>query len=109
MPDSPAHHNPNWRRATVLTHSGLTRSEHMETCEALFLTSGYVYRNAEEAESAFANDGSRYVYSPYPTPTVGMFEDRLRLLEGAESCRGTGSGMAGMFASLPCFVKAGDR
>jgi len=109
MPDSPVHHSPSWRRATLLTHSGLTRSEHMETCEAVFLTSGYVYRNAEEAESAFANDGSRFVYSRYANPTVAMFEERLRLLEGAEACRATASGMAAVFASLACFVKAGDR
>ncbi len=111
MPDqpAPAHHNPSWRPRTVMAQSGILRSEFMETCEALYLTSGYVYRSAEEAESAFANDGSRYVYSRYANPTVSMFEERLRLLEGAEACRGTASGMAAVFASLACFLKAGDR
>jgi O-succinylhomoserine sulfhydrylase len=92
-----------------MTHGGILRSEFMETCEAVFLTSGYVYKSAAEAEAAFANDGSRYVYSRYANPTVGMFEERLRLLEGAEACRATASGMAAVFASLACFVKAGDR
>jgi O-succinylhomoserine sulfhydrylase len=109
MPDQPAHHNPSWRPRTVMTQSAILRSEFMETCEALYLTSGYVYRSAEEAESAFANDGSRYVYSRYANPTVSMFEERLRLLEGAEGCRGTASGMAAVFASMACFLKAGDR
>jgi len=109
MPDLPFHHNPTWRPRTVMTQSAILRSEFMETCEALYLTSGYVYRSAEEAESAFANDGSRYVYSRYANPTVSMFEERLRLLEGAEACRGTASGMAAVFASLACFLKAGDR
>jgi len=109
MPDQPAHHNPSWRPRTVMTQSAILRSGFMETCEALYLTSGYVYGSAEEAEAAFANDGSRYVYSRYANPTVSMFEERLRLLEGAEACRGTASGMAAVFASLACFVKAGDR
>ena len=54
------------------------------------MTSGYVYGNAAEAEAAFTNDGSRYVYSRYRNPTVAMFEERLRLIEGAEACRATG-------------------
>ncbi len=109
MPDSPAHFSAAWRPRTVMTHGGLLRSQFMETCEAIFLTSGYVYQNAEEAEHAFANDGARFVYSRYANPTVAMFEERLRLLEGAEACRSTASGMAAVFASMACFLKAGDR
>ncbi|HEX3883838.1 MAG TPA: O-succinylhomoserine sulfhydrylase [Stellaceae bacterium] len=95
--------------ATLLVRGGATRSAHAETCEALFMTSGFVYATAAEAESAFANEGSRYVYSRYRNPTVAMFEDRLRLLEGAEACRGTASGMAAVFGALACKLKAGDR
>jgi O-succinylhomoserine sulfhydrylase len=92
-----------------MTHGGLMRSDFLETCEALYMTSGYVYRSAEEAEHAFANDGARFVYSRYANPTVAMFEERLRLLEGAEACRGTASGMAAVFASLACVVQKGER
>ena len=94
---------------TVMTRAGHLRSQFMETCEAVYMSSGYVYETAEEAESAFANDGSRFVYSRYANPTVAMFEERLRLLEGAEACRATASGMAAVFAALACQVKAGDR
>jgi O-succinylhomoserine sulfhydrylase len=94
---------------TVMARGGHLRSQFMETCEAVYMSSGYVYRTAEEAESAFANDGSRFVYSRYANPTVAMFEERLRLLEGAEACRATASGMAAVFAALACQVKAGDR
>ena len=80
-----------------------------ETCEALFLTSGFVYGSAAEAEAAFKKDGSRYVYSRYRNPTVTMFEERLRLLEGAEACRATASGMAAVFAALLCKLRAGRR
>jgi O-succinylhomoserine sulfhydrylase len=99
----------NSHLATLLVHGGGLRSQHLETSEAIYMTSGYVYGSAEEAESAFANDGSRYVYSRYANPTVSMFEERLRLIEGAEVCRATGSGMAAVFAALASVVKAGDR
>ncbi|HLI21890.1 MAG TPA: O-succinylhomoserine sulfhydrylase [Stellaceae bacterium] len=102
-------HSAKWRPRTVLTHSGVQRSQFEETAEAIFMTSGFVYRTAEEAEEAFKNQGTRYVYSRYANPTISMFEERLRLLEGAEAVRGTSSGMAAVFASLACFLKKGDR
>src|ERR1051325_11047789 len=80
--------------ATLLVRGGSERSAYEETSEALFLTSGFVYGSAAEAEAAFKQDGSRYVYSRYRNPTVTMFEERLRLIEGAEACRATASGMA---------------
>jgi O-succinylhomoserine sulfhydrylase len=95
--------------ATLLVRGGAMRSGFDETCEALYLTSGFVYGSAAEAEEAFKNDGSRFVYSRYRNPTVAMFEERLRLLEGAEACRATASGMAAVFAALLCKLKAGDR
>src|SRR5499427_5688674 len=95
--------------ATILVRGGATRSPHDETCEALFMTSGFVYATAATAEQAFAQEGSRFVYSRYRNPTVAMFEERLRLLEGAEACRATASGMAAVFAALSCRVRAGQR
>ena len=99
----------NARLSTQLVHGGTLRSQNLETSEAIYMTSGYVYGSAEEAEAAFANDGSRFVYSRYANPTVAMFEERLRLIEGAEVCRATASGMAAVFAALACQLKAGDR
>ncbi|MGH7098905.1 MAG: O-succinylhomoserine sulfhydrylase [Stellaceae bacterium] len=95
--------------ATILARGGATRSPYEETCEAIFLTSGFVYDNAAAAETAFAQEGSRFVYSRYRNPTVAMFEERLRLLEGAEACRATASGMAAVFAALACRLRAGMR
>ena len=95
--------------ATLLVRGGSERSAYEETSEALFMTSGFVYGSAAEAEAAFKQDGSRYVYSRYRNPTVTMFEERLRLIEGAEACRATASGMAAVFASLLCKVRAGQR
>jgi O-succinylhomoserine sulfhydrylase len=100
---------PRRRLQTEMVRGGLTRSAFDETCEAIYMTSGYVYDSAEEAEAAFKDNSLRFLYSRYANPTVAMFEERLRLLEGAEACRATSSGMAAVFAALACQVKAGDR
>lgn len=97
------------RRDTELTRGGQTRSGFDETAEALFLTSGYVYESAEQAEASFAGDVDHYQYSRYGNPTVTMFEERLRLLEGAEGVWSTASGMAAVFWSLAALLEQGDR
>ena len=99
----------NWRPATQLVRGGTQRSGFEETSESIFMTSGYVYKNAEEAEKAFKGDKLRYVYSRYANPTLTMFEERLAFLEGAATCVSTASGMAAVFASLASQLKAGDR
>ncbi|BAQ16302.1 O-succinylhomoserine sulfhydrylase [Methyloceanibacter caenitepidi] len=98
-----------WRPATQLVHEGTLRSQFGETSEAVFLNSGYVYENAEEAEARFKGETDGYVYSRYANPTVSMFEQRMCALEGAEAARGTASGMAAVAASLLCQLKAGDH
>ncbi len=95
--------------ATLLIRGGLNRTPFDETAEAIFPTSGYVYGSAAEAEAAFAGEHQRFIYSRYGNPTVAAFEERLRLLEGAEACMATASGMSAVFASMACFVSAGDR
>ena len=102
--------NPDqWRRETQMVRGGLERSAFSETSEGLFLTSGYVYCSAEEAEQAFTGEKQRYMYSRYANPTVTMFEKRLALLEGADICVATSSGMAAVFASMASQLLAGDR
>lgn len=98
-----------WRTATRQVRGGLERSPFQETSEGLFMTSGYVYETAEEAEQAFKGEQQRYIYSRYANPTLSAFEQRLALIEGAKHCRATASGMAAVFAALISPLKAGDR
>lgn len=109
MTDHEPGHQSDWSEATQLVRGGIERSGFHETAEALYLTSGFVYSSAEEAEAAFAGERDRYIYGRYGNPTVSVFEERLRLLEGAEACRGVASGMAAVYAALACWVSAGDR
>jgi O-succinylhomoserine sulfhydrylase len=96
-------------QATIGVRGGLLRSGFEETSEAIFLNSGYVYSSAGEAEKAFTGEIDRYVYSRYGNPTISMFEERLRLIEGAEAVFATGSGMAAVFTGLGALLGAGDR
>ena len=94
---------------TLGVRGGLRRSGFDETSEALYLTSGFVYESAEAAEAAFTGDVEHFVYSRYGNPTVAMFEERMRLLDGAEACFATASGMSAVFTSLGALLSAGDR
>ncbi len=97
------------RPATRLVQGGVRRSAHGETAEALYLTSGFVYDDAEQAEATFNGTVEHYQYSRFGNPTVTMLEDRLCLIEGAEACRATATGMAAVNAALLAHLKAGDR
>lgn len=96
-------------RPTLAVRGGLSRSGFDETSEALFLTSGFVYSSAEEAEAAFKDEVDRFIYSRYGNPTVAMLEERLRLLEGAQACYATASGMAAVFVALAALCAQGSR
>ncbi len=98
-----------WRPDTLAVRGGLARTAFDETAEALFLTSGFVYATAADAEAAFAGEVDRFVYSRYGNPTVAGFEERLRLVEGAPACFATASGMAAVWVALAALVSAGDR
>ncbi len=97
------------RPQTQLVHGGTNRSMFGETCEALYLTQGFLYDSAEAAEARFKGEEPGFIYSRYANPTVDMFEKRMCMLEGAEDARATASGMAAVSASLLCQVRAGDH
>ena len=99
----------NWRPATQAVRGGTWRSEHGETSEALFLTSGYTYEDAATVAARFAGEAEGMTYSRLQNPTVAMLEERIALMEGAEACRTQASGMAAMTAALLCQLSAGDH
>ncbi|MEP4704680.1 MAG: O-succinylhomoserine sulfhydrylase [Hyphomicrobiales bacterium] len=95
--------------ATNLVHGGTVRSSFGEMSEALYLTQGFAYDNAEAAEARFSGEDDGFVYSRYANPTVAMFEDRMKLLEGTPAAMATASGMAAVHSALMSFLKAGDH
>jgi len=98
-----------FRTTTNLIHGALDRTPHGETSEAMFLTSGFVYDNAEQAEATFNGTETHYQYSRFGNPTVAAFERRMALIEGAEACRATATGMAAVNAAMLAHLRTGDR
>jgi O-succinylhomoserine sulfhydrylase len=99
----------DWHPETHLVHGGTLRSGFGETSEALFLTQGFVYASAEEAEGRFAGTVPGYQYTRFGNPTITMFEDRMALLEGADAARAFATGMAAVTAAVMSQLRAGDH
>ncbi|GBR53150.1 O-succinylhomoserine sulfhydrylase [Neokomagataea thailandica NBRC 106555] len=99
----------DWKTATRLLHDAPNRTPYGETSEALFLTSGFVYDSAEQAAATFTGDVERFQYSRFGNPTVDTFQERLALLEGAEACIATSTGMGAVSSAILSHVKTGDR
>jgi O-succinylhomoserine sulfhydrylase len=97
------------RPATQLVHGGILRSQFGENSEAMFLTQSYVYDTAEQAAARVKGDDPGFIYARYNNPTVSMFEERMRVLEGAGAVRATASGMAAVTAVFLSSLRAGDH
>ena len=99
----------NWQPATQAVRGGTARSEHGETSEALYLTSGYTFDDAETVAARFAGEEDGMTYSRLQNPTVQMLEERIALMEGAQACRTQATGMAAMTTALLCQLEQGDH
>ena len=73
----------DWKTRTKLVHEGTRRSQYGEMAEAIFLTQGFVYPTAEDAEARFVKAGEdEFIYARYGNPTTRMFEERIAAHEG---------------------------
>jgi O-succinylhomoserine sulfhydrylase len=99
-----------FKSRTKMVHGGTRRSQYNEVSEAIYLTQGFVYDTAEDAQARFIQSGDdEFIYARYGNPTVAMFEDRIAALEGAEAAFATASGMAAVNGALMSCVAAGDH
>ena len=100
----------NLNNRTKMVHAGVRRSQYGEVSEGVFLTQGFVYDSAEQAEARFLEAGEdEFIYARYGNPTIAMFQDRIAALEGAEDAFATASGMAAVSGALCAMVNAGDH
>ncbi len=99
-----------WKPRTKAVHLGTRRSQYNEVSEAMFLTQGFAYESAEQAEARFQSLGDdEFIYARYGNPTVRMFEDRIAGMLGYEDCFACTSGMAAVSGALTALLKAGDH
>ena len=99
----------DWRPQTRLVRGGMARSPYGEISEALYLTQSFAYDSAAAADRRFSGEDAGFIYQRFGNPTTQMFEERLALLEGAEVCRATASGMSAVHVALQGLVRAGDH
>ena len=107
MADNPQH---AWQGRTIAVHGGARRSQYGEMAEAIYLTQGFAYPDAESAEARFVKSGpDEFIYARYGNPTVAAFEDRIASIEGTEAAFATASGMAAVSGALTALCRSGDR
>ncbi|MBF7684969.1 O-succinylhomoserine sulfhydrylase [Acinetobacter sp. B10A] len=94
---------------TLAIRTGHDRTHEGEHGEPIFLTSSFVYKNAQEAANKFQGKENGNVYSRFTNPTVAVFEKRLAALCGGERAVATGSGMGAILAIMMAYLKAGDH
>ncbi|MHB1292688.1 MAG: O-succinylhomoserine sulfhydrylase [Sulfuricella sp.] len=101
-------HN-NYQLETLAVRAGIERSQFNEHSEALYLTSSFVFGSAAEAAARFSGQVPGNIYARFTNPTVTAFQERLAVLEGAESCVATASGMSAILATAMGLLSAGDH
>jgi len=100
----------DWKTRTRLVHAGARRSHYGEMAEAIFLTQGYTYPDAQTSEARFIASGpDEYTYTRVSNPTTRTFEERMAAIEGTEDALATASGMAAVSGALCAMLSAGDH
>ncbi len=99
----------DYQLETLAVRAGQERSQFNEHAEAMFLTSSYVFDSAAQAAARFSGEEIGNVYSRFTNPTVAAFQERLAVMEGAEACVATASGMSAILSLVMALCSAGDH
>src|SRR6056297_1549676 len=87
----------------------LNRTEHLEHSVPMYLTSSFVFEDAEDMRASFAEEKQRNIYSRYSNPNSNELIDRVCQMEGAESGFAYASGMSAVFSTLAALLDTGDH
>jgi O-succinylhomoserine sulfhydrylase len=94
---------------TKLIRTQAQRSIHREHSVPLYLTSSFIFDDAEQGRAVFAGEQEANIYSRYSNPNTSEFIKKVCEMEGAEDGLAFASGMAAVFASLAGFLRSGDH
>ena len=97
------------RSQTIGIRTGHQRTNENEHSAPIFLTSSFVFKDAQQAAERFSNPQSGNIYTRYSNPTVKIFEERLAALEGGTHCFATASGMSAIFSVCMALLSSGDH
>lgn len=94
---------------TRAIRSQLDRTQYQEHSTPMFLTSSYVFDDAEDMRASFADENDRNVYSRYSNPNTSEFIEKVCQMEGAEAGFAFSSGMAAVFSTFAALLQSGDH
>lgn len=94
---------------TQAIRSQIERTQFLEHSTPLYLTSSFVFENAEEMRSSFAEEKQRNLYSRFTNPNTTEFVDKIVEMEGAEAGYAFATGMSAIFSSFAALLNAGDH
>lgn len=100
---------PDTQFETLAVRTQTPRTDFNEHSSPLYMTSSFVFDDAESAAQAFAGEGTPYIYSRFSNPNTTELVDKMCHLEGTEAGHATASGMSAIFASMAAFLKQGDH
>ena len=109
MADQPNRPSRQLHPDTIAIRTQTERSDAREHSTPLFLTSSFVFDDAEQARALFADEIAGNIYSRYSNPNTDEFVRKMALLEGAADGIAFASGMAAVFGSMAAFLKSGDH
>ena len=97
------------RKETIAIRNQIERTQYLEHSAPLFLTSSFIFEDAEDMRASFAEEKDRNIYSRFTNPNVSEFIEKIVLLENAEDGVGFATGMAAVYNTLVSFVSSGDH
>ena len=87
----------------------ISRTEFLEHSAPMYITSSFVFDDAEEMRTAFTGENPRNIYSRFTNPNTTEFVEKVCKMEGAEAGYAFATGMAAVFSSLAALLDSGDH
>lgn len=94
---------------TEAIRTQIERSQFLEHSNPLYLTSSYIFEDAEDMRASFADEKQRNIYSRYTNPNNSEFVDKVCRMEGAENGYAFATGMSAVFSTFAALLDSGDH
>ena len=94
---------------TEAIRTQIERSQFLEHSSPLYLTSSFVFEDAEDMRASFADEKERNIYSRFSNPNTSEFVDKICKMEGAESGYAFATGMSAVFSTFAALLSSGDH
>ncbi|MFN4763829.1 trans-sulfuration enzyme family protein [Gillisia sp. Q332] len=94
---------------TAAIRTQIERTQHLEHSAPMYLTSSYVFEDAEDMRASFSEEKERNIYSRFSNPNTSEFVDKIAAMEGAETGYAFATGMSAIFSTLAALLNSGDH